>query len=121
MFCSLLRGCVLLCVVPITRVGHRDDGSQTTHQGYVDAGSRSTHDGRAGLEASVDQGDRYYCAVNRRSDIVVFQNREKVASTIHRQDTITGLKKFNARRKLKVRTTLIAGSDGFMEEGGIHP
>lgn len=31
------------------------------------------------------------------------QNREKVASTIHRQDTITGLKKFNARRKLKVR------------------
>lgn len=29
------------------------------------------------------------------------QNRDKVASTMHRQETITGLKKFNARRKLK--------------------
>ena len=29
------------------------------------------------------------------------QNRDKVASTVHRQETITGLKKFNARRKLK--------------------
>lgn len=29
------------------------------------------------------------------------KNREKVASTIHRQETINGLKRFNARRKLK--------------------
>ncbi|XP_065887189.1 calcium/calmodulin-dependent protein kinase type II subunit alpha-like [Dysidea avara] len=29
------------------------------------------------------------------------KSREKVASTMHRQETITGLKKFNARRKLK--------------------
>jgi calcium/calmodulin-dependent protein kinase (CaM kinase) II len=29
------------------------------------------------------------------------KNRDKVASTVHRQETITGLKKFNARRKLK--------------------
>ena len=30
------------------------------------------------------------------------QNREGVASKVHRQGTIDGLKKFNARRKLKV-------------------
>ena len=33
--------------------------------------------------------------------VASLQNRDKVASTMHRQDTITGLKKFNARRKLK--------------------
>ena len=73
MICSLLRGCTLLCVcvVPVTRVGHCDNGSQTTHQGHVDAGSRSTHDGRAGLEASMDQGDQYCCTVNGHSDVVV--------------------------------------------------
>lgn len=31
-----------------------------------------------------------------------FQNRERVASKVHRQETLDGLKKFNARRKLKV-------------------
>ena len=30
------------------------------------------------------------------------QNRERVASKVHRQETLDGLKKFNARRKLKV-------------------
>jgi calcium/calmodulin-dependent protein kinase (CaM kinase) II len=36
--------------------------------------------------------------------------RQKVASTFHRQETITGLRKFNARRKLKgaILTTMIA-------------
>ncbi|PIO73509.1 hypothetical protein TELCIR_04518 [Teladorsagia circumcincta] len=29
-------------------------------------------------------------------------NRERVASVMHRQDTVDCLKKFNARRKLKV-------------------
>ncbi|PIC35687.1 hypothetical protein B9Z55_014969 [Caenorhabditis nigoni] len=33
-------------------------------------------------------------------------NRERVASAIHRQDTVDCLKKFNARRKLKVRFAL---------------
>lgn len=33
---------------------------------------------------------------------VVFQYREKVASAVHRQETVDCLKKFNARRKLKV-------------------
>ncbi|CAI8021372.1 Calcium/calmodulin-dependent protein kinase type II [Geodia barretti] len=37
------------------------------------------------------------------------KNRDRVASTMHRQETITGLKKFNARRKLKaaMHTALI--------------
>ncbi|XP_028397188.1 calcium/calmodulin-dependent protein kinase type II subunit delta-like isoform X2 [Dendronephthya gigantea] len=37
-------------------------------------------------------------------------NRERVASKVHRQGTIDGLKKFNARRKLKgaILTTMIA-------------
>ena len=29
------------------------------------------------------------------------QNRDRVASAMHRQETISGLKRFNARRKLK--------------------
>lgn len=32
----------------------------------------------------------------------VFQQRERVASVVHRQETVDCLKKFNARRKLKV-------------------
>lgn len=30
------------------------------------------------------------------------QNRERIASAVHRQETVDCLKKFNARRKLKV-------------------
>ena len=33
---------------------------------------------------------------------IPIKNREGVASKVHRQGTIDGLKKFNARRKLKV-------------------
>ena len=42
--------------------------------------------------------------------IILFQNREGVASKVHRQSTIDGLKKFNARRKLKgaILTTILA-------------
>ena len=37
------------------------------------------------------------------------QSRDRVASTVHRQETISGLKRFNARRKLKaaVHTAMI--------------
>ncbi|KAM7449779.1 Calcium/calmodulin-dependent protein kinase type II subunit gamma [Porites harrisoni] len=37
-------------------------------------------------------------------------NRERVASKVHRQETLDGLKKFNARRKLKgaILTTIVA-------------
>ena len=37
------------------------------------------------------------------------QNRERVASMVHRQETISVLKRFNARRKLKaaVHTALL--------------
>lgn len=39
-----------------------------------------------------------------------FQQRERVASAIHRQETVDCLKKFNARRKLKgaILTTMLA-------------
>ena len=40
----------------------------------------------------------------------ILQQRSRIAGTIHRQATIAGLRKFNARRKLKgaILTTLIA-------------
>jgi serine/threonine protein kinase len=34
-------------------------------------------------------------------------HRDRVASTMHRQSTIDGLKKFNARRKLKVGINML--------------
>lgn len=42
--------------------------------------------------------------------MILIQNRERVASKLHRQQTIDGLKKFNARRKLKgaILTTVLA-------------
>lgn len=36
--------------------------------------------------------------------LLVLQQRERVASVVHRQETVDCLKKFNARRKLKVST-----------------
>ena len=38
---------------------------------------------------------------------VLLQQRERVASVVHRQETVDCLKKFNARRKLKVCITII--------------
>ena len=40
----------------------------------------------------------------------VVQQRQRVAPKVHRQETIAGLKKFNARRKLKgaILTTMLA-------------
>ena len=41
--------------------------------------------------------------------LVIFQQRERVASVVHRQETVDCLKKFNARRKLKgaILTTML--------------
>ena len=42
-------------------------------------------------------------------DMITFylsQQRERVASAVHRQETVDCLKKFNARRKLKVNISL---------------
>ena len=41
---------------------------------------------------------------------LILQNRERIASKVHRQTTLDGLRKFNARRKLKgaILTTLLA-------------
>lgn len=35
-------------------------------------------------------------------NVLSLQQRERVASIVHRQETVDCLKKFNARRKLKV-------------------
>ena len=42
-------------------------------------------------------------------NICIFQQRERVASMVHRQETVECLKKFNARRKLKgaILTTML--------------
>ena len=43
------------------------------------------------------------------SKFTIFQQRERVASMVHRQETVECLKKFNARRKLKgaILTTML--------------
>lgn len=56
--------------------------------------------------------------------IFFFQQRERVASVVHRQETVDCLKKFNARRKLKVTAPLpspprIPSSNGFWFQGAI--
>jgi hypothetical protein len=38
-------------------------------------------------------------------------NRDRVASMMHRQDTVDCLRKFNARRKLKVSNSLVYFSE----------
>lgn len=47
------------------------------------------------------EGGCYDITINRVNKLDS-QNRERVASKVHRQETLDGLKKFNARRKLKV-------------------
>jgi hypothetical protein len=41
--------------------------------------------------------------------VFILQQRERVASMVHRQETVDCLKKFNARRKLKgaILTTML--------------
>jgi len=48
------------------------------------------------------------------------QSRDRVASTVHRQETISGLKKFNARRKLKaaVHTAMLVSKKSSIFFGG---
>uniref|UniRef100_A0A1I7UND1 Protein kinase domain-containing protein n=1 Tax=Caenorhabditis tropicalis TaxID=1561998 RepID=A0A1I7UND1_9PELO len=41
-------------------------------------------------------------------------NRERVASAIHRQDTVDCLKKFNARRKLKAAISAVQNGDSYV-------
>ena len=53
---------------------------------------------------------------------VSFQQRERVAAVVHRQETVDCLKKFNARRKLKVRsdTKLTLTFHVYIVVGGLH-
>lgn len=57
---------------------------------------------------TVDQSKRINAAEALRHPWIL--NRERIASKVHRQTTLDGLRKFNARRKLKgaILTTLLA-------------
>ena len=52
---------------------------------------------------------RFVWDIFNNRKIYIFQQRERVASMVHRQETVECLKKFNARRKLKgaILTTML--------------
>lgn len=93
-------------------MGHGDAGGQEPHQPDADGEPVQAHHRRRGAEAPVDLRK---CSACRRSPPAPArtngnicssspQQRERVASVVHRQETVDCLKKFNARRKLKVCT-----------------
>ncbi|XP_020902743.1 calcium/calmodulin-dependent protein kinase type II delta chain isoform X2 [Exaiptasia diaphana] len=69
---------------------------------------------------TVDQTKRIQAHEALRHPWIV--NRERVASKVHRQETLDGLKKFNARRKLKgaILTTILATTNFSSVSHGVH-
>lgn len=112
--------------VPESGMGHRHAGSQEPHQSDADGESGKEDHRQRGIETSVDMREStalsdatlgyaqklalLECFRDIRANdrslsgliSFVFQQRERVASVVHRQETVDCLKKFNARRKLKV-------------------
>ncbi|XP_032225571.1 calcium/calmodulin-dependent protein kinase type II delta chain isoform X2 [Nematostella vectensis] len=70
---------------------------------------------------TVDQSKRIGAGEALKHPWIV--NRERVASKVHRQETLDGLKKFNARRKLKgaILTTILATSNFNTNIAGVRP
>lgn len=101
-------------------MGHGDAGGEEPHQPDADGQSVQAHHRRRGAEASVDLRKRpAHHSDNLPIDhspvslstffIRWLQQRERVASVVHRQETVDCLKKFNARRKLKVSCGVRSG------------
>lgn len=93
-------------------MGHGHSRGQESHQQHADSEPSQENYGCRGPQAPVDLREyphsRYRRLVGpsctqltRCNAFFLFQQRERVASTLHRQETVDCLKKFNARRKLK--------------------
>lgn len=104
-------------IVSVARMGHGYARGKEPHQPDADGESVQAHHRCRSAEASVDLRKcccaEYLSSSRRRMAIewcslVPFrpQQRERVASVVHRQETVDCLKKFNARRKLKVSSML---------------
>lgn len=106
--------------VPFTRVGHGHPRSEKPHQPDADHQPRQAHHSPRSPQAPV--GLRKCCVPPSSPCPSVcppalwpptpgadppcpLQQRSTVASMMHRQETVECLKKFNARRKLKVRSS----------------
>lgn len=99
-------------------MGHRHAGSQEPNQSDADGEPKQKDHRQRGIEAPMDlrkwnqSRETVYLSITWETSsminvtisllLLVFQQRERVASVVHRQETVDCLKKFNARRKLKV-------------------
>lgn len=94
-------------------MGYGDTGGEESDQSNADSEPIQAHHRRRGSQASMDLREPSICVINifdRKFNRISFfiqslldpQQRERVASVVHRQETVDCLKKFNARRKLKV-------------------
>ena len=101
-------------------MGHCHSWGQKSHQPNVDSQSLKEDPFRWGAQAPLDlckYSKRRQKAASRLArrlptsynSLYIQQQRERVASMVHRQETVDCLKKFNARRKLKgaILTTML--------------
>lgn len=90
-------------------MGYCDARSEKSHQSDVNGKSSETDNGSGSTKTSMDLRKLHNASANKffiylqQRFIFFLQQRERVASVVHRQETVDCLKKFNARRKLKVR------------------
>ena len=114
-------------LVSFSWMGYSHAGSKESYQSNADGKSRQENSFRRSSQASMDlrkfwnfirTHERFFsrlsfeCALWKYlylNIILKFQQRERVASMVHRQETVECLKKFNARRKLKgaILTTML--------------
>lgn len=102
-------------LVSVSRMGYRNTRSKKFNQSNVNCESVKAYYSIWSSKTSMDlrnylQYWNFFTHYHRRFTnnhvVVNFQQRERVASVVHRQETVDCLKKFNARRKLKVRNIL---------------